>query len=345
MKRKFPIEICVTLVMVMLLAPTFAHASPPPPIPEPEPQPVIEIDLGGVITAVNDMFAGLNTAIGEVGEGVASLPNDLLSLFVGQLKLEMKEFITPLMALAKMLITANPDISAMQPLWQDIVNIISLFYLMLFLIAGLMLLFGSFDSEKRASAKIWFRNSIIIIIAVNASYMFYTLLLDLGSAVSLYLWSAELDPLLTADAIGIGAGISMLITFTVVAILAFITLFIRYLFLFMATALVPIAVFLYFIPPLRAWGSIILNLIGAAVFMQVLDVIILTGCALIIGDFGGVAGGSAWVPVMGLALVFVANALMIIFSALRAVNTAINEVPEIKVVAKGAVTAAKMAVL
>jgi len=228
-------------------------------------------------------------------------------------------FIQPLLETAKALITVNINPFDFQGLWLAIVSIISAFYLLLFLIVGLKFLFGCYDATHRKEAKEWFKNAVILVVAVNASLLLYSLLLNIGSAVALTLWSNEFEELFLVQNLGaldfIWAGI-----FAVNLFLAIVTLALRHLFLILGVALFPIGIFLYFIPPLKAYGRVLLNLIGAAVFVQVLDVIILIALQLFVEQFGGLPGMALLAPSLGFLFIFIANIAAAIIAVVKSLN-------------------------
>jgi len=254
-------------------------------------------------------------------EAVTNLPGEMAAAIMEVWRQQLIAFIQPLLETAKALITININPFDFQGLWQTIVTIISAFYLLLFLVVGLKFLFGCYDAVHRKQAKEWLKNAIILVIAVNASLLLYALLLNLGSGVALTLWSSEFEELFLIENIGaldvIWAGV-----FAISLFLALATLVLRQLFLILGVALFPIGISLYFIPPLKAYGSVLLNLIGAAVFIQVLDVIILIAMQLFYGQFAGLAGMSLLAPSMGFLLIFLAN----IAAAVIAVQKGLNAV-------------------
>ena len=252
-------------------------------------------------------------------DAVTSLPADMAAALMEGFRQQLIAFIQPLLEAAKALITLNIDPFAFQDLWLAIVAIISAFYLLLFLIVGLKFLFGCYDAVHRKQAKEWFKNAVILVVAVNASLLLYSLLLNLGSAIALTLWSEELEAVFLVESLGaldlIWAGI-----FAVSLLLALLTLVIRQVFLILGVALFPIGVFLYFIPPLKAYGRVLLNLIGVAVFIQVLDVVVLIALQLFYGQFGELAGMALLAPSLGFAFIFLANTIAVFVAIHKALN-------------------------
>ena len=247
------------------------------------------------------------------------MPADIAGAIMDVFRLQLINFVQPLLETAKALMTVNIDPFAFHGLWQVIVTIISAFYLLLFLIVGLKFLLGCYDATHRKQAKDWFKNAIILVIAVNASLLLYSLLLNLGGAVALTLWSNEFEQLFLIENLGaldlIWAGI-----FAMSLFLALITLVVRQLFLILGVALFPIGIFLYFIPPVKTYGKVILNLIGMVVFIQVLDVIILIAMQLFYEQFVGLAGMSLLAPSLGFLFIFLANCAAVFIAIQKSLN-------------------------
>jgi len=252
-------------------------------------------------------------------DAITNLPADIAASIMEVFRQALIGFIQPLLETAKALMTINIDPFAFQGLWQTIVTIISAFYLLLFLVVGLKFLFGCYDAVHRKEAKEWFKNAIILVVAVNASLLLYSLLLNLGSAVAMTLWSNEFEGLFLIENLGaldvIWAGI-----FAMSLFLALATLVIRQLFLILGVALFPIGIFLYFIPPVKTYGSVLLNLIGVAVFIQVLDVIILVAMQLFYGQFAELAGINLLAPSLGFFFIFLANSAAAFIAVQKALN-------------------------
>ncbi len=313
-------EIFLPIMLALLLLPNMVFA-------EPEPQPIIEIDLQGVIDSVNNMFSGLS-------DSISGIPQAVLDSFTGFLKAEMVSFVDPLFAVMKALMLYNIDPFNYESYWFTIVSIISAFYLLLFVVVGLRFLLGCYDASHRAKAKEWFKNAIIIVIAVNASLLLYSLLLMLGSGIAQTLWNPELEQLLTIDLLDtlnfIWLGILALFVF-----LAMITLIVRQIFLIIAVMIFPIGIFLYFIPPLKAYGSALLHLTAIFVFMQVADVIILIGVKLFSTEFSGLPFINLISLSSGFLFIFMANLWLMGFAvtkALHEVGVKIDVVQTVKTV-------------
>ncbi len=321
------IEICVPLLFLLLLGPrVFADDSGDPPV-------VVNIDLTSVTDAINNMFSGLNQALGGLSETVSQIPQAMVDSFIGFFKNEFVGFLNPLLLLAKAFLTTNPDPEALFGLWQVIVYLISLFYLLLFLIVGLLFIFSSFDSKRRAVAKDWFKSIVFLVVGVNASFLFYSLFLGLGSAVANYLWVAEFEQLFSPSILS-GLNFVLLFIYAGAVLIAFITFFVRYLLLLLGTVLFPIAIFFYFIPPLKAWGKMLFEILFAGVLMQIIDVIVFIGASAVWNQFAGFQDILGWAPIMAFCLVAIINVFILWFAGVKAAGVFNSEMPELVALVK-----------
>lgn len=264
-------------------------------------------------------------------ESVTNLPGAIVDAILGSISNLIIGFLTPLMEIAKAMITANIDPYHFQSFWQVIVGIISAFYLLIFLAVGFKFLLGSYDEVQRKEAKEWFKSAVLIVICVNASLLIYSLILNLSSGITLMLWNAEFENIFNVQNMS-ALNILWVGFFGIGLLAALVTLILRQLLLIIGVMLFPIGVFLYFIPPLRAYGSAILNLIGITVFMQVIDVIILIACSLLYKEFVAFSGMELLTSSIGLFFIAIANVAMLWFAVQKALSEAGVKVDVVSVV-------------
>ncbi|MDO8537717.1 MAG: hypothetical protein Q7S21_02430 [archaeon] len=274
-----------------------------------EPAPPVIIDLTPVINALNNILGSLNgigSSVNNVGTGISNLPQDIAGFITNSIRQSLNGFVLILLGIAKILLIQNPNPFNYQSYWLIVVTIISAFYLIAFMAVGLKFLLGSYDEVQRMEAKEWAKNAVILVIAVNASLLFYYLFLLLGSAISLILWNNSLDAFFNAGSLDL-LNFFLLGFFVICVLLALITLFFRYLILLAGVMLFPIGIFLYFITPLKNYGQTILHFLGTSILIQVIDVIILTASVLIITEFAGNQSISLLAPSMGFLFIAIIN--------------------------------------
>jgi len=327
-------EVCFPLFLLLLLGPrVFAAAQPP-----------VVVDMSPVTNAINNMFSGLSGALSGLSTSISQIPQAVVDSFIAFFKNEFVNFLSPLLVLAKAFLTTNPDPQALYGLWQVIVYIISLFYLLLFLIVGLLFIFSSFDSARRATAKDWFKSTVFLVVGVNASFLFYSLFLGLGSGIANYLWVSQFEQLFSTNALS-GLNFVLLLVYAGAVLIAFITFFVRYLLLLLGTVLFPIAIFFYFIPPLKTWGKMFLEILFAGVLMQIIDVIVFIGAAAVWNQFVGFQDIIGWAPIMAFCLVALINCFILWFAGVKAARVFSSEMPELVALIKAGGQAAIGALL
>jgi len=291
--------------------------------------PPIIIDFGGVIGAVNSNAQSteqkLDNTTNILGDAIGAIPKGIFDLLTGSVRNSLREFNSSLLTLAALLISVNPDPMLMFPLWQAIITVISCFYLLVFLLVGFKFLTVGANIQKREQAKESLKNAVIMIIAVQLSFYFYQLGLELATAITQFLWVTGFEQFFMSTTYS-GAGIFMLIALSASVIGALVTLFARYLFLLMGVILFPIGIFLYLIPSLKSWGKIIFNFIGIVLAMQFIDVILLVATGQIalslVGEFG-----VEFVPALGFILMGITNSIILVYAIVKSAMSIMDNSP------------------
>lgn len=273
----------------------------------------INIDVQGIINAIN----GLGSGMGNILSGI---PDQVLGVFGTAFKGSIISFNDPLMQLSEALLTSNPDPSGLYGWWQSIILVISSLYLLLFMIIGFMFLFSTLNPEKRMEAKEWLKNAFMMIVLVGASFALYDIMLDLATAITQFMWINGFQTFFDPNTFS-NMGAVLLIFYGIAGFLTAITLFVRHIFLLIGVVLFPIAIFLYFVPPLKVWGRVIFNLIGIALFMQFLDVVIFVASNQAMQQLAGNVGANI-VPVLAFTFIFILNILLMVYAVLKSVFTA-----------------------
>lgn len=170
-------------------------------------------------------------------------------------------------------------------LWVIVIYCLSMFYALLLLGSGFNFMIAGYDSEKREKAKMWFRNTLIMIVLVQASFFIYQLALDLSAAVTSGTLSL-INPdffLIGVDGItDLGMALFFGVFYLITLLLTALVLTIRYAVVAIGVVLLPLGIFFYFIQPLKAYGSLILNVLGVAVFVTFFDALLLAGFSRLI---------------------------------------------------------------
>lgn len=193
--------------------------------------------------------------------------------------------IKPVLELNKSLLTIDVNISMFESLWSIIRYMLGLFYIFLIIYAGFMFMTSSGNPFKRHKAKEALKNAIIMMLLIQASYYLYDLVLNISSNLSLGLLQF-VDPkffLITADSFA-NAFLQIFFTmpYTMILYFTLILLVIRYIVVALGVVLFPVAIFCYYIPPLKSYGQFLLQLLGIFIFVTFFDMLIILGCAQIL---------------------------------------------------------------
>lgn len=183
------------------------------------------------------------------------------------------------------LLTEPIDPSVYSEIWAIVIYILSMFYGLLLVYSGFTFIISGYDVAKRESAKEWLKNILIMIFLVQASYFIYVLILDVNSALTTSVFNL-IDSnffLFTMDSLSdIASQIMFGATYLLVLLTTIIILSIRYLILSFGVALFPIALFFYFIEPLKGLGKSLLNFLFINIFMSfIASIILLFGSLLL----------------------------------------------------------------
>jgi len=209
------------------------------------------------------------------------LPEAIYNFFLNLLNAPL----LPMIEFIKILLTADASIGIFKGIWAIMVYTLSFFYALLFIYAGINFIISGNDFIRRENAKKWLKNTVIMVILVQSSFYIYDLLLQMGAVLSSSVMSL-VDPhffMITADNI-INIGLQFLLT-TVYSVILFITMLLlvfRYIVICFGVVLFPIALFCYFIYPLRGHGKFILNILLINIFNGFLISLVFLICSKLI---------------------------------------------------------------
>lgn len=214
--------------------------------------------------------------------GLTNLATCLPEKFFQYIADMLNSTVQPLLSMVQSLLTAPASVEIFFPLWAVIVYVISLFYGLFFLFAGFNFMVSGYDAAKRENAKYWLRNVILMIIFVQGSFLIYSLIIELGSLLTAGMINI-IDPnffLMTTDSIvNFGLQFLFLLLYLTVLLLTMVLLALRYLFVVVGVVFFPLALFLYFIPPLQSYGKLILNVLLTLVFVPFFATVLLFGAS------------------------------------------------------------------
>lgn len=216
--------------------------------------------------------------------GLTNLGSCLIESFVETLLTIFNAPIQPILDFTKMLLSQPVNVALFSSIWAIMVYILSIFYGLLFVYAGFNFIISGYDSERRENAKEWLKNIIIMIVLMQASYFLYESIIDLSSLMTagvigmidekLFLFNSE------GMIVSMGMGVIVLIiAYVFVLLVTCLLLLIRYIIVSIGVAFFPLAIFLYYIPTVRQYGSKIMYGLMVNIFIPFIASIILLASA------------------------------------------------------------------
>jgi len=193
--------------------------------------------------------------------------------------------IQPLIDFIKILLTEPVILSLFTSLWAIMVYVLSLFYGLLMMYAGLNFIISGYDPVKRMKAKEWFKNILIMIILIEASYFVYAIFVDMSALLTagvINLIDENFFRLTADNVINIGFQFFFSFIYSFTLISTALILLMRYVIVIIGVVFAPIAIFLYFTPPLKKYGKLIMNFLGVCIFITFFDAVILLCSSMLI---------------------------------------------------------------
>jgi len=209
------------------------------------------------------------------------IPEKMYDFFMGIMNAPLE----PILQLNKSLLEEPPSTEIFKGVWAIMVYIASLFYGFLFMYAGGQFLLSGHSALKREIAKEWLKNTVMMIVLIQASYYLYQLVLDVSGILTSSILSLVNEEffLLTADNIvNVGLEFFFVIFYVFMLFITVLCLLSRYITVASGVILLPLAIFCYFIPPLRSYGKLILNILGAYIFIVCIDAIIILASSMLL---------------------------------------------------------------
>ena len=190
----------------------------------------------------------------------------------------------PLIKLTEDLMTTAPNIEIFKNIWLTIISLISTFYIFFLLYSGITFITDSNNIVKRHKAKESIKNMVIAIILVSASYYLYNLLITFNSSLTSYIFN-QINPdffKVTSNSLGNAViQILMIIPYVIVLLLTSIMFGIRWLLISFGVIFFPIGIFLYFVPFLRSYGKLIINILILLIFISFISSIVILGSSML----------------------------------------------------------------
>ncbi|MFA4960263.1 MAG: hypothetical protein WC548_01220 [Candidatus Pacearchaeota archaeon] len=225
----------------------------------------------------------------------------------------------PLLAIINNLMVEPARIDLFASLWSVIIYMLSLFYGILLLIVGFRFLISGFSPEQREKAKRSLANTMIMMVLVQASYILYSLILELTASLTSGIYKlipASFFLLESGSFDNIGLQLVLLIPYIITLVITVIFLSLRYICVGAGIVLFPLGIFLYFIEPLQSYGKLILNYLGILIVLPFAYAIILLASSKFL-EIGTFSGMKILVMIGGFTLINILTIFLLVFAIIK----------------------------
>lgn len=234
--------------------------------------------------------------------------------------------ITPLLGGLKLLVATPVDVSGFVPLWQVMVSMISVFYGLFIMAAGFNFIISGYSLDRRERAKEWLQNVILMILAVQSSFLIYTAIAELAAGLTAGVVNS-IDPnffLITInDPVNLGLEIVLGSFYVITLMIAIIAFSINYLIGVIGVLFFPFGLFFYFIPPLRDIGRFIISKLAFVLFLPFFASVILLGASAVV-KLSYFSSIKILLMIGAFQLVNLVMILLAVLAVFRAVTTVMN---------------------
>lgn len=277
------------------------------------------IDFSPVVNAVfgvQESVGGVNHSVADLNQQVVGLPNVLTHFLVQAIKQSIGSFSLSLVLTFKTFLVHPVEVSRFAESWKWVVTILSTGYILFLSFFGIKMLQAGSNPIEREKAKSNMGKIVIMILLTGLSLEMYELVLSINYALSSAIWSSVLDSFFSYENLST-VNFFMLVYFSSSLLTAFTTVFLRYLIIMAGILLLPLAICLYFFEPLQAYGRLLIQVIGVAIFIPFVDSLILWGVSLAVQEAGTNSVVDLLFPSAGFLLVGIANAGLLFFAVLH----------------------------
>ena len=266
-----------------------------------------------------------------MGCGITNLGTCLVEKFFEFIIYILNLPIRPLLTLINNLMIEPVNIQIFASTWAIIIYMLSLFYGILLLITGFRFLVSGYSPEQREKAKKSLANILIMMVLIQASFLIYSLALDIVASMTAVVYGA-IPPdffLATSDGfVNIGLELVMVTPYVLTLLLTLIFLALRYICVGVGVVFFAIGIFFYFFEPLQAYGKLIINYLGVLISLPFFYSIILLASSKFL-ETETFSSLKILVMIGGFSLVNIFTlfvALFVIFKAASAVATPVKQI-------------------
>lgn len=166
-----------------------------------------------------------------------------------------------------------------------IIYILSMFYGVLIMYSGFRFMLSGYSAHQREGAKQSLTNTILLITFVQASYFIYSLAIQITSAVTaalMNLTSPNLFKLTADNLLDFNLQLALAAPYLLTIITTLIILTIRFIVVSIGVLIFPVAIFFYFIEPLKSYGRALMNLIFSIMSITFFYAIFFIACSTLL---------------------------------------------------------------
>jgi|GEM_PF-6240061 hypothetical protein len=191
-----------------------------------------------------------------------AIANAFVETFFSLLKYALSLFI----ALANQLVAYNPVVTEpLASVHSKLISLLAPLYLLVLTWSGIRIMSGG-GLESQVNARVTIQNSLVSMLIVAFSLPIYKVLINLSQLLSTYFITAPFPevgyPAVTT--------LALFLLLLPLLILFVVFLIIRFFFISFGVLLFPIGVFLYFFPPTKPYGRLLLSMVFFFLFIQLI---------------------------------------------------------------------------
>lgn len=232
----------------------------------------------------------------------------------------------PFLDLNKSLLSEPVNIDNFVSLWAIIVYIISIFYGLFIIFAGFNLIVSGYSAEKRERSKEWLKNIVLMVFFVQASYFLYSVILELSASMTagvINLIPEEFFQLTVDNIVNIGLQLVLTIPYLITLLGSIIMLSLRYLLVAVGVIFFPIGLFFNFIPPLKSFGKLILNVLLIIIFLPFIQSLMLLSASKLV-EIPLFANFKILIMIAAFVLINASMIFLVLFALIKAASTVLN---------------------
>lgn len=226
-------------------------------------------------------------------------------------------------------IVAGPNIDFFCSPYSQVMKVLESLYTIALMGVGAYYIASAADAEKRAKAKLWIQNLFFMIILLSFSFGIFKMILEINQYITASIYSQSFSNMLNIQVVFSSLIFALVFSFNFVAMAwsTFFTLLLRYIMIPFLLLLFPIAIFLYFLPFTKEWGSFMLKFILLIIFMTSIDAVVVSSLSYLLGAGDpNLSGGflQAMALMLGFGLIGLVNLAIYVIAVLSVVLTVLR---------------------